>query len=46
MTSPPNHPEHHKKTPIVRVWGPINPDGTLHLDMNTHLDLGPVTKVA
>jgi hypothetical protein len=25
------------------IWSHINPYGTFHIDMNTHLDLGPAT---
>jgi len=35
-----------KKALTALFWGHINPYGTFHLDMNTHLDLGPATKVA
>ena len=30
-----------KKAITALIWAHINPYGTFHIDMNTHLDLGP-----
>jgi Tn3 transposase DDE domain len=30
-----------KKALTALTWAHINPNGTFHIDMNTHLDLGP-----
>ena len=30
-----------KKALTALIWAHINPYGTFHIDMNTHLDLGP-----
>ena len=32
-----------KKALSALIWSHINPDGTFHIDMSTHLDLGPAT---
>jgi hypothetical protein len=30
-----------RKALTALIWSHINPYGTFHIDMNTHLDLGP-----
>jgi hypothetical protein len=35
-----------KKALTALIWAHINPYGTFHIDMNTHLDLGPGTPTA
>ncbi len=30
-----------KKALTALIWAHINPYGTFHIDMSTHLDLGP-----
>ena len=32
-----------KKALNALIWAHINPYGTFHIDMSTHLDLGPAT---
>jgi hypothetical protein len=32
-----------KKALSALIWSHINPYGTFHIDMSTHLDLGPAT---
>ncbi len=35
--------QHDVTTTTPQIWSHINPYGTFHIDMNTHLDLGPTT---
>ena len=35
-----------KKALTALIWEHVNPYGTFHIDMNTHLDLGPATPAA
>lgn len=35
-----------KKALTALIWEHVNPYGTFHIDMNTHLDLGPGTPAA
>jgi hypothetical protein len=38
--------ERDKKALTALIWAHINPYGTFHIDMNTHLDLGPASENA
>jgi hypothetical protein len=37
----PVRPYRDKKALTALIWAHINPYGTFHIDMNTHLDLEP-----